>query len=376
MKIVSFGLYNPIPIKSGADTYITSLLVPLARTKEVIHYYFFQSQNEKGHYSKERNFQTIYLESNFAKKFLKQHDFIQLLRPELLVDKGPLKNIAADLVLCDTFTFHAGNYVAKKNNAPIVLIKHNIEWKYLQSQGSNGYIFLKAYEHYTLHKANVIITISKSDYEYFTKYVDEARIYFIPPKVNTDIFRPDGPVQNLGDDKFNVLFFGSLDRPMNIDALHFIKYRLIPRLKQMNLLEKIRVNIFGSGIPPESLKLNEDKDISYLGSVDDPGRYIRGADLVIVPVTNAGGMKIRILEVLLCGKPAIITPEISVGLPDEFKEFVCIEEDTEGFLKAIKRFSEGSVMNKINRAVIEDYLNKSKTMSDVVDDFFKKKYTG
>jgi hypothetical protein len=35
------------------------------------------------------------------------------------------------------------------------------------------------------------------------------------------------------------------------------------------------------------------------------------------------------------------------------------------------RFSEGAVMNKINRGVIEDYLNNSKTMRDVVDDFFK-----
>jgi hypothetical protein len=66
--------------------------------------------------------------------------------------------------------------------------------------------------------------------------------------------------------------------------------------------------------------------------------YIRGADLVIIPVMNAGGMKIRILEILLCGKPVIITPETSIGLPDEFKEFVYIEKDAEGFLKSYYAF--------------------------------------
>jgi glycosyltransferase involved in cell wall biosynthesis len=370
MRIISIGLYNPIPIKSGVDSYVTSLLNPLGRKNDVIHYYFFQSHDEKGHYSKERNFQSEYLKSDIGKKILEKRKFVQLLRPELLINKDPLKNITADLVLCDTFTFQAGRYVSKRNDSPIVLIKHNIEWKYLQNIGSYAYIFLKAYEHYILRKADAVITISKSDYHYFTKYIGEERIYYIPPKVNTDIFKPDGLSYDFGIDKFNLLFYGSLDRPMNIEALEFINHRLIPLLKKMDLLDKIRVNIFGSGIPPKYLKLSEDKNINYLGSVDDPGRYIRGADLVIIPVTNPGGMKIRILELLLCGKPAIVTPEASIGLPNEFKEFVCIEKDAEGFLRTIKLFLDGTLVKKIDTAVIEDYMNKSRTMCDVIDDLF------
>jgi glycosyltransferase involved in cell wall biosynthesis len=371
MKVISIGLYNPIPIKSGVDSYITSLLTPLGKSNDVMHYYFFQSTDEKGHFSKERNFRTDYLKTDFAQKFMERHKFVQLLRPELLINKDPLKNITADLVLCDTFTFHAGSYVSKRNKSPLVLIKHNIEWKYLKSQGSKGYVFLKIYENYTLRKANAIITISESDYNYFSNYIDKEKIYFIPPKVNTDIFRLDGPEYDYGKNKFNLLFFGSLDRPMNIDALHFIKHRLIPQFKKIDLLDKIRVNIFGSGIPPESLKLKEDKDINYLGPVDDPGKYIRGADLVIIPVMNAGGMKIRILEILLCGKPVIITPETSIGLPDEFKEFVYIEKDAEGFLKTTMRFLNGTLANKINTTIIENYMSKSRTTNDVVNDLFK-----
>ena len=370
MRIISIGLYNPIPIKSGVDSYITSLLNPLGKNNDVIHYYFYQSLEEKGHRPKEIFFKTEYLKSEIIKKFSGQHKLVQLLRPDLLVDKRPLKNIVADIVVCDAFTFHAGRYVSKINKSPLILIKHNIEWKYLQSDRSYAYIFLKAYEHHILRKANAIITISMSDYHYFAEYVDEKRIYYIPPNLNTDIFKPDGASYDFGSDKFNLLFYGSLDRPMNIAALKFIKYSLLPLLKELNLLDKIRMNIFGSGIPPESLKLREDENINYLGPVDDPGKYIRGADLVIIPVINPGGIKIRILEVLFCGRSMIVTPEVSVGLPDEFKKFVYVEKDVEGFLKVIKLFLDGAEVKKINTSRIKEYVSKSITMYDVIDNLF------
>jgi len=373
MRIVSIGLYNPLPIKCGADSYISYLLNPLGKNYDVVHYYFYQSQSGKGHYPKEINFRTRYLESKFLQKFQEQHKLVQMLRPELAIDKRPLKNITADMVLCDTLTFHAGRYISKLNKSPLVLIKHNIEWKYLQNSGYYAYIFLKAYEHYTLRKANAIITISVNDYQYFSKYVDEERIYYMPPNLNTDIFKPNGISYDFGDDKFNLLFYGSLDRPMNMAALKFIKFDLVPLLKKMHLFERVRINIFGSGVPPKNLKLRQDKDINYLGPVNDPGKYIRGADLVIVPIMNSGGVKIRVLETLFCGKPVVVTPQASVGLPKEFKQFVYVEKDVKGFLEVICQFLDGTLVKKVNDSVIEDYASKSRTMCDVIDSLLDNK---
>jgi len=372
MRIISIGIYNPIPIKSGVDSYLTSLLNPLGKNNDVVCYYFYQSHNEKGHYPKEINFKTKYLNSEFLQKLHLEIELVRKLRPELIINKRPLKDIKADLVLCDAFTFHAGKYVSKLNKCPLVLIKHNIEWEYLRSDGSYAYIFLKAYELNILRKASAVITISKNDYDYFSQYIDEERIYYMPPNLNTDIFNPDGPVHNFGGDKFNLLFYGSLDRQMNIEALRIIKFSLIPLFKKMNLFNRIRMNVFGSGIPPEFLGLDDDKNFNYLGAVDDPGKYIRGADLVIVPVVNPGGMKIRVLETLFCGKPVIVTPEVSVGLPDKFKESVFVEKDMNGFLKVIKQFLDGDLAKKNNVDIIEDYIDKSRTMIDVINNLFKK----
>jgi hypothetical protein len=163
------------------------------------------------------------LNSQIIAKFPEWPKLLQLLRPDLLLNRHSLRNITGDIIICDTFTFHVGYFLAKKNKAHLVLIKHNVEWNYLKSNGSYGYIFLKPYEHYILRKADAMITISMSDYSYFSKYIDEKKIYLIPPNLNKDIFKPDGPSYDFGDDRLNLLFYGSLDRPMNIEALKFIK---------------------------------------------------------------------------------------------------------------------------------------------------------
>jgi len=373
MKIISIGLYNPLPIKSGVDSYITSLLNPIGKNHDILHYYFFDTKENKGHYPHETNFKTKYLKTKSLKSLKEKSKLIHLLRPELLLDKGSLKEIKTDIAICDTFTFHAANYISKQNKCPLILIKHNIEWQYLKDSGSKLYLFLKIYENHIVKKADAIITISMNDYNYVSKYVNKEKIFYLPSNVNTSIFNPEGPTHNFGRDKFNILFYGSLDRPMNIDALKFIKKDLIPLLEKEKLLEKIRINIFGSGTPPKSLGIDQDKNINYLGMVDDPGKYIRGADLIIVPVKNSGGMKIRLLETLFCGKPIIVTPEASDGLPKNFKSFISVEKNAEGFLKTIKQFLENkNSKNIINIDIIEDYVSSNSTLYDAIDHLLAK----
>ncbi|EMR73003.1 glycosyltransferase, partial [Thermoplasmatales archaeon SCGC AB-539-N05] len=266
-----------------------------------------------------------------------------------------------------------GKYISKKNKSPLILIKHDIVWKKLKSDGSKFYIPARTYEKFIFKKADAVTTISMEDYRYAVKYTDEKNVHYIPPGLDLDVFKPKGNSYNFGEDKLNLLFYGSLDRPMNIGALKFIKEKLIPLLQKKNLLEKVGMNIFGSGIPPKYLQIEQDKNINFLGVVEDPGKYIRGADLVIVPVRNLGGTKIRVLEVLFCGKPAIVTPEVASGLPDELKDFVYIEEEEDGFLKVIIKFLENHSTDKTNSSVIKKYIAKSRTMNDVVNYVIDKK---
>ena len=375
MKVVSIGLYNPIPVNTGGDSYIYYLLNSIGKNNEVLHYYCSNLKSKQGLFPAKTNFQTKYLKSNLYQKFSrgKPPKIVQLGRPDLLLDRSFISKIKADVVICDTITYHIGKYISRKSNSPLILIKHDIVWKKLKSDGSKFYIPMMIYEKSIFKKVDAVTTISMKDYQYAVQYVDKNIVHYVPPGLDLDVFKPEGPSYAFGGDRFNLLFYGSLDRAMNIEALEFIKHRLIPLLQKERLLDKIRINIFGSGTPPKYLHLEQDKNINYLGVVTDPGEYIRGADLVIVPVRNLGGTKIRVLEVLFCGKSIIVTPETAYGLPDELKKFVYIEKDGNGFLGVIKQFLENHKVDKTNVRTIKDYLGDGRTMHDVIDSVLDKK---
>ncbi len=369
MKIVSLGLYNPIPINTGSDSYIYHLLNSINKKNEITHYYFTKLKSNKGRFPENVNFQIKYLDTIFSRKISinKIPKILQYLRFDLLLDKTDIKKIEADIVICDIITFYIAMYISKKNNSPLILIEHDIEWKKLKSDKSVFYFPMKIYEKSVFKKVDAITTISMSDYQYVTQYLDKNNVFYIPPSFDSSIYNFDGESYDFGKDKLNLLFYGSLDRPMNIQALNFIKNSLIPLFKKEGLLEKIRINIFGSGIPPKYLQLNQDKNINYLGIVENPGLYIRGSDLVIVPVKNVGGTKVRVLETLFCGKPVVVTTEVATGLPIEFKNFVYIEDNAEGFLRVIKKFLEKTPLTEFNNEIIEDYIKKCMTMQDVIE---------
>jgi len=376
MKVVSVGLYNPIPVNTGSDSYVCYLLNSISKKNEILHYYCSELKSHKGRFPTNINFQTKYLESNFFQKHSKEKipKLFQLIRPDLFFDKSYISKIKADIVLCDTITYHIAKYISKKNNSPLILIKHDIEWKKLKSDGSIGFIPMLFYEKYILNKADAITTISTKDYQYTIQQTEKNKVYNIPPILDLDVFNANGPSYDFGKDKFNLLFYGSLDRPMNLFALKFIKYNLIPLMREENLFESIRINVFGSGTPPKDLHLEEDKYITYLGVVEDPGMYIRGADLIIVPLKNPGGTKIRVLETIFCGKPALVTPEAAQGLPNELKKFVYVEKNAAGFLKIIKQFLAGQSIKKFNNKIIEDYVCKSSGIDNIINKLIEKRH--
>ena len=338
-KIAFFEIYDPIPINSGGDWYRHQILSDLSKNNEVIEYYTKKTNGKNGYFPQNVNFKRIFLENGdkFNKFWGKISPKIQMIKPDLLFNHSQLKNIEADIIFTIVECYHIARYISKiNNNAPIVLVMANIEWKYLKNIGSNFYLPMKYYENYVLSKVDAVITISAKEAEYAHNYTDN-NIYHVSPKIH-HLFTPQGERYDYGNDKLNLLFYGSLDREQNIYALNFIKKELITLMKKEKIMDKVRVNIFGFGTPPKSLNLEKDRDINFLGTVEDPSEYIRGADIVLVPLKNSSGIKIRIIESLGCHKHIIATSEAVKNLPKDLKENIYIKEDANGFLDIIKSF--------------------------------------
>lgn len=361
MKVSFIDVYNPIPINSGGDWYRFQLLKDLSINHDVTEYFTYNIGNKKGFFPETVNFKAEHLSSKIP--WFRVSKILEILKPDYFLNNHQCNNIHCDLVFFSTVCYHIASKIAKKNKSPTVLVMHNIEWQYLKNNKSKLWFFMKYYEHFIFNHTDYIIAISSRDYDYVQKIVPKKRVFYISPKINTEIFNPFDPSYNYGKDKFNVLFYGSLDRVQNIDALYFIINNLIPSLKEKKLMSSVRVNIFGSGNPPASINLQENEDINFLGTVENPGNYVRGADVVIVPLKNSGGVKIRVLEALVCKKFVIASREAVEGLPAEVQNMVYIGDDTNKFVELIDDIKNQKLANKVDDNNIKKLL-----LNDSVED--------
>ena len=353
MKIAVISLINIIPLNSGGKMGSFYLINNIAKKFDVDFYYFEKINDQKGIIPK-INFKINSLKSNIN---LLLPSFLKKMHFEFLFSKKTLKKIKCDIVYLDfPYLYHIAKIVSTKNkNTPIILVEHNVEWQYYKQNNFKLWYVIKLWEEFVVKKVVAVICVSKKDYKYWKNKHPNKKIYFIEHGVIDEIFNPYGKTFKFQNNKFNLLFYGKLDIEQNIWALRFIKSKLIPLLDKETI-----VNIFGSGKVKE--ELISDKKIKYYGLVENPAEYIRGADLVIVPLNNSAGVKMRILESLYCGKVVLTTPQGAEGLPNELKDLVIVCNNEKEFIEKINyfkinksRLSKKEIIKKIN-----EYREKSR----------------
>jgi glycosyltransferase involved in cell wall biosynthesis len=358
MNVAFIDVYNRTPIASGGDWWMFQLFADLARNNSLSTFYTSEKSSEEGYLPKDIGFDTHFLPSRV--KWSRLSTWLEILRPDVLWDKAQIRDIKADLVFTTLFGYHIAAYIAKKNEAPVILVMPDVGWQYIKSLGSLWYLPALIYENWILNRVDAIITISLRDTHYVAKHTSR-RVFHIPPKPDPHIFTPNGDRYDFGSDSFNVLFYGSLDRYQNRVALTFIKNKLIPALGTQRFGTPVRVHVFGSGKVPDGMLSGA--DVNFIGAVSDPGLYIRGADAIIVPIRNASGMKLRTIESLACGKHVVATSEAVEGLPDELKAMVYVVDTAADFAKTLKGIADGTLANKSNPSVV-----MRQTLEDTLDD--------
>lgn len=127
------------------------------------------------------------------------------------------------------------------------------------------------------------------------------------------------------EDKKQMLFVCS-SYYVNIDGFKWFYQNVIPNLKK-----KYHIIIVGTGAQQlKSLITNE--DIEILGRVESMAAYYESADVIIEPVFDGGGMKVKTIEALSFGKVIVSTSESLNGywekLPARMKNQLVFRCDT------------------------------------------------
>ena len=210
----------------------------------------------------------------------------------------------------------------------------------------------RRYEMEMCRRYDGVLTVTAEDREHLlalfgTAESAEARHKFtvVPICVDPEAVRP---VARAWDGPPTILSLGTMFWPPNIAGVQWFAHEVLPRVHAA--VPEARFVALGKGPPPEVTRLASDPRIEVTGYVVDPAPYLAAADVFVVPLHAAGGMRVKILDAWLWGVPIVSTPVGAEGIECRDGENLLIAETASAFAVAVVRLLTDSALNGRLRA--------------------------
>ena len=181
-------------------------------------------------------------------------------------------------------------------------------------------IFLKNYYKKIKDTRACFITNLK-DKEFLLKQGFSKNVFVIPNTIEVNGARRNSAVV----DNAEILFCGTLSFPHNEEAALYFCNDVFPKVKSE--IPSAHLSIVGKNPTEKVLKLNSIPGVSVVGSVPSMEPYYEKAAVVVVPLLNGAGTRIKILEAMSYQKPVIATSIGAEGLDVTDGENIYIADD-------------------------------------------------
>lgn len=227
-----------------------------------------------------------------------------------------------DALIAETAWISLPSVIASKiSSTPCILHLHSVESKQDTGLTRVGKTLVTVLENLGKGLCDKVLVPSEND----RRLINSGKAVVFPNVIDVDAFANYTPV-NLK--RPAVVFVGGMGYPPNREAAEF--------LIRVSKLIGDRVNFYlvGPSPPPVS------PPVYATGYVESTAPYIMSADVCVAPVKRGGGVKLKVLEYMMSGKPIIATKKAVEGID----EIVYVNAETEEeFAERILDVIEGRI---------------------------------
>jgi glycosyltransferase involved in cell wall biosynthesis len=254
-----------------------------------------------------------------------------------------LEELLPDVVVADCSAYAA--YAAFSGASLRVAATHNLEsalWKSLADTFPERRAYRRNARDYArieaelLNRVDQVWAVSPEDLAaYQSKGIPSSRLVLVPNVMPLQAFRPDpGPGEpGLG------LFFSDLLYPPNRDAALELAHMAETFHREGR---GFRLALTGRGAPPElEDRLRATPGLDFQGFVPDLDALLDRAAAVIVPLSQGGGTKLKVIQAMAAGRPVLTTPVGAEGLELRDGEHAVIRDLGPAFLDAARDMLSG-----------------------------------
>jgi glycosyltransferase involved in cell wall biosynthesis len=198
----------------------------------------------------------------------------------------------------------------------------------------------RRFERQTCRAATAVCTVNDEDArEFVRRYQLPNIVRAIPIGVELKEF----PRRASDPDSKVVSFMGNLAWGANADAVNWLVQEIIPKVLKVHPEAKFR--IIGPGGPALKEKYASDK-VEFLGYVPTVREAMADVAVGVVPVLSGTGMRLKLMELLSMGIPAVTTTLGAAGFPCTSGEHLLIADGTEEFADAINLLLSDAVLRE------------------------------
>jgi glycosyltransferase involved in cell wall biosynthesis len=126
---------------------------------------------------------------------------------------------------------------------------------------------------------------------------------------------------------------GSMSGPRNVAAVLWFYREVYPLIKEK--VPAVRLGMVGSSPAPAIRGLTADTSVIVTGYVPDLRPYLRRAWVVVAPLLEGFGVKVRVLQAMAAGRPVVATPPVTWGIDVSPGENIVIATGAEEFAGSV-----------------------------------------
>ncbi|MDE6988554.1 MAG: glycosyltransferase family 4 protein, partial [Bacteroides acidifaciens] len=189
-----------------------------------------------------------------------------------------------------------------------------------------------------------IVCISSDEKILFEKLLPNKQFYFLPHLISKK-----NVTGKLVNKVMKVLFIG-YDNEYNIEGMRWFFENVYSHiLVDIELIVVGKVTKYIDGSYPNLRKIEYVENLREL--------YLN-VDMVICPLQNGTGMKIKVVEAMSYGIPIVCTSRGVDGLPDKNRNGCLVSDTPEGFADAINRLATNTALYKECQMKINEYFSE------------------
>jgi glycosyltransferase involved in cell wall biosynthesis len=243
------------------------------------------------------------------------------------------------------------------HNIKQILFMQNIEIDYLVNRIPSDplrifqYFIVKRNEALAVKNADAIISLSTRDGEQLKKRYKRSADLILPITMDDSFVKTDRE-EDSSTSKLKLLFVGSLFAP-NEHGVTWLVDKVMPHVNA-------ELSIAGLDFEKLTERLSR-SNVNVIGTVDDLSVYYNNAHAIVSPILFGAGMKVKIAEALMYGKPVFATDEALEGYDVEGLANVYRCNTAQEFIEAINTYIDNPPYILFDENIRKRFLEKYDT---------------